>query len=90
MAHVGHVGAWNPEVQANVLFSGPSVPLIGHLVGMTLPNKGIFQHQDPAASWMGPTSGRHVQRLLGGTAGGSPAWAGPLVMEKPCATALRG
>ena len=42
---MGHVGAWNPEVQANVMFDGPSVPLIGHLVrgGEGIPStKGFF------------------------------------------------
>ena len=41
---MGHVGAWIPEVQANVLFDGPSVPLIGHLVrsGEGIPTTKVF------------------------------------------------
>ena len=66
---MGHVGAWIPKAQAYVLFPGPVVPLIGHLVrgGEGLPpNKGIVKHQDPEAAWMGPPLARHVKECQGG------------------------
>jgi len=32
LAHVGHMGAGNPEAQVKVLIAGPAVSLVGHWI----------------------------------------------------------